>query len=48
MTDERSDLSWVRKRLVRLVTVIVVAVVGLLVLTFFLYAHFTQGITIAN
>ncbi|HVU03992.1 MAG TPA: hypothetical protein VHE30_19670 [Polyangiaceae bacterium] len=47
MTDDRADLHWVRKRLRRLVIAILIAVLGLLALTFYLYARFTRGITVA-
>jgi hypothetical protein len=43
----RPDLKNLRRLLGRLVAVIVVAVIGLLALTFYLYARFTAGVTVA-
>jgi hypothetical protein len=43
----RPDLKTLRRYLGRLVAIIVVAVIGLLALTFYLYARFTAGIMVA-
>ena len=45
--SKRPDLREVRKKLAVLITVIALAVAGLLVLTFYLYGRFTRGIQLA-
>jgi hypothetical protein len=44
---DRPDLRQVRHHLKWLFSVIIVAVFGFLALTFYLYARFTEGITLA-
>jgi hypothetical protein len=46
--SSRPDVVEVQKKLLILVSVIVVSVVGLIALTLYLYARFTRGITLAQ